>query len=65
MVDDEVDSEQLYAVLEESVIPTYYTRDATGSPGRWLTVMREAIRSIAPAFSAQRMVKEYTQRFYR
>jgi starch phosphorylase len=61
---DEADSLSLYQALEESIIPLYYDRDASGIPRGWIGVMREAIRSCAPVFSMRRMVKEYTTRFY-
>lgn len=35
-----------------------------GVPLDWVAVMKEAIRSTAAAFSARRMVKEYTEKFY-
>jgi starch phosphorylase len=62
---DAVDSAQLYDLLEQQVVPAYYDRDARGLPAQWLAVMREAIRTVAPVFSAQRMVKEYLERLYR
>ncbi|MDB5073892.1 MAG: alpha-glucan phosphorylase, partial [Chloroflexi bacterium] len=61
---DEVDSSELYQVLEQSVIPSYFDRDSRGIPARWVAVMKESIRTLTPAFSAQRMVKEYTERLY-
>jgi len=61
---DDVDSAELYRVLEDRVIPAYYDRDALGLPRAWLQVMKESIRTIAPQFSAQRMVKEYVERLY-
>lgn len=60
-----IDCSELYEVLERSVIPTYYRRGADGIPTDWVAIMREAVRTVAPAFSAQRMVKEYTTRLYR
>jgi starch phosphorylase len=62
--DDEIDSRQLYDVLENEVIPTFYDRTADDLPRRWVATMKESIRSCAPAFSAQRMVKEYVERLY-
>ena len=35
-----------------------------GVPRRWLATVKEAIRSVAPRFSARRMVKEYAERMY-
>jgi starch phosphorylase len=62
---DATDAEALYRVLESEVVPCYYERDATGVPARWLRMMRRGIRTIAPRFSARRMLKEYVERLYR
>ncbi|HEY0752632.1 MAG TPA: alpha-glucan family phosphorylase [Ktedonobacteraceae bacterium] len=61
---DEADSLSLYTLLENEIIPTYFERGADGLPHRWLAIMKEAIRTCAPAFSMRRMVKDYTTRFY-
>jgi starch phosphorylase len=61
---DEADSLSLYKLLEHEIIPSYFERDEDGLPHRWIALMREAIRTCAPAFSMRRMVKEYTTRFY-
>ena len=61
---DKADSQSLYALLEEQIIPTYYDRGSDGIPYGWIAIMKEAIRTCAPAFSMRRMVKEYTTRFY-
>jgi len=63
-IQDEADSLSLYHILESDVIPTYYDRGPDGIPHRWIAIMKEAIRTCAPAFSMRRMVKEYTERFY-
>lgn len=60
----EADALALYTVLEQEIIPLYYTRDAQGIPHGWLQVMKEAIRTVASQFSTARMVKEYTERMY-
>ncbi len=60
----EADSLSLYRLLEEEIIPTYYDRGPDGIPHRWISIMKEAIRTCAPEFSMRRMVKEYTTRFY-
>jgi starch phosphorylase len=62
---DQSDAEDLYRLLETEVGPAYYERDADGLPQRWLALMRRAIQTIAPRFSARRMVKEYIDRLYR
>jgi starch phosphorylase len=61
---DAADSSALYRLLEEEVVPAFYDRDASSIPHGWLATVKEAIRSVAPRFSARRMVKEYVQRMY-
>src|SRR5260370_39081651 len=54
---DAADAEALYRLLEEEVVPIFYERDADGVPKRWLRIVKEAIRTVGPQFSACRMVK--------
>jgi starch phosphorylase len=61
---DAADAQALYKILEEQVVPTFFERDSQGIPRRWLAVVKEAIRIVAPRFSARRMVKEYAERMY-
>jgi starch phosphorylase len=61
---DAADATALYRLLEEQVVPAFYERDKSNVPRRWLTTVKEAIRTVAPQFSARRMVKEYTGRMY-
>jgi starch phosphorylase len=61
---DTADAEALYRLLENEVVPAFYHRDARGVPTRWLATVREAIITVAPQFSARRMVKEYAQQMY-
>ncbi len=61
---DAQDAEALYAILEREVVPLYYKVDDEGIPVDWVKKMKGAMKSIGPAFSARRMVKEYSQKFY-
>jgi starch phosphorylase len=61
---DAADAAALYRLLEEEVVPAFYDRDPAGIPHRWLAIVRQAIRTVAPRFSARRMVKEYVERMY-
>lgn len=58
------DAEYLYETLEKEVIPLYYERDADGLPHHWIKRIKHAIESLGWRFSADRMVKDYTDRFY-
>jgi starch phosphorylase len=63
-VQDRADAEELYRLLEEKIVPLYYDRDINGIPHGWIQIIKEAIRSNAPLFSARRMVKEYARQMY-
>jgi glucan phosphorylase len=61
---DAADARALYRLLEEEIVPAFYDRDTSGVPRRWLRIVKESIRSVAPRFSSRRMVKEYADRMY-
>ena len=61
---DAADAEALYRLLETEVVPAFYDRDQHGIPRRWIATVKQSIRSVAPRFSARRMVKEYAARMY-
>ncbi len=61
---DAADANALYRLLEEEVVPAFYDRDGSKIPRRWMRVVKEAIRTVAPRFSARRMVKEYVEKMY-
>jgi len=58
------DAEYLYETLEKEVIPLYYERDASGIPHHWVERMKRAFQSLGWRFNADRMVKDYAERFY-
>jgi starch phosphorylase len=62
--EDKADSESLYSILENEIVPLYYERDRKGVPHRWIKIVKDAIQTITPAFNACRMMKEYTQQMY-
>ncbi|MBI5094314.1 MAG: alpha-glucan family phosphorylase, partial [Candidatus Hydrogenedentes bacterium] len=61
---DLVESQALYEILEEEVVPLFYERSRDGLPRRWVGRMKTAIRTICPVFNTNRMVQEYCDRFY-
>jgi len=63
--EDKSDAEALYRLLEEEIVPLYYDRDVQGVPRRWVAMIKEAMRSIVPAFCASRMMKDYIEKLYR
>jgi starch phosphorylase len=62
--EDRVESEALYDLLEEQIIPEFYDRDESGLPRRWIQRMKKCIATLTPMFNCNRMVAEYTERLY-
>lgn len=63
-VQDRRDAEALMNVLETQVVPTFYDRDATGVPARWLNIVKRALSTLAWRYNSDRMVMDYTRRLY-
>jgi starch phosphorylase len=61
---DSVEAQMLYDSLEREVVPEFYTRDDKGIPTAWVARMRESMARLTPRFSADRTVREYTERHY-
>ncbi|MDZ7261506.1 MAG: alpha-glucan family phosphorylase [candidate division KSB1 bacterium] len=61
---DEVESQALYELLEKEIVPLFYHRGADGLPRDWIAMMKTSMRTICPVFNTNRMVEEYTERFY-
>jgi starch phosphorylase len=61
---DAVEAGALYELLERHVVPEFYTREDSGIPLAWVNRMRESMARLTPRFSANRAVREYTERHY-
>jgi glycogen phosphorylase len=61
---DDAEANAFYDVLEQKIIPMYYDRSPDGLPHQWLAVQKEAIKTVAPRFSARRMLIDYVDKLY-
>jgi starch phosphorylase len=61
---DAAEADALYGLLEREVIPEFDARDERGIPTAWVARMRNSMASLTPCFSADRAVREYTERHY-
>lgn len=61
---DAAEAETLYTILEEQVVPAFYNRNKDGIPEKWINIMRTSMATLTPQFSANRTVREYTQKYY-
>ena len=61
---DATEVEALYGTLENEVIPEFYTRNKQGIPTAWVARIRASMARLTPRFSADRTVREYTEKNY-
>jgi starch phosphorylase len=57
---DKFDSDNLYTVLEQQVIPTFYE-----NPKKWQDMVFKGIDGVVPAFTSRRMADEYYRALYK
>lgn len=61
---DQIDADSLYHLLENVILPIYYDRDEDGIPQGWVTMMKASIKSNCPAFNTHRMLMDYVSQIY-
>ncbi len=61
---DYVESEALYNVLEQDIIPLFYQHTRDGLPREWIGKVKNSMRMLSPFFNTHRMVQQYTERYY-
>lgn len=62
---DTVESQALYNVLENQVIPCFYEQKTGEMPARWVKMMKASMKMAMQDYCSLRMVGEYEERFYR
>ncbi len=61
---DELDAETIYNILEEEIVPTFYSRNENGVPEKWVSYIKNTIAQVAPNFTTARMIRDYQDRYY-
>lgn len=61
---DAVESQALYNLLENDVVPCFYDRQNGNMPTRWIAMMKASMKMAMADLCSHRMVNEYYQRFY-
>ena len=61
---DQVESQAIFNLLEQEVVPLYFTRSKDRLPRGWIRRMKNTIVQCAPRFNTSRMVADYTRKFY-
>jgi starch phosphorylase len=61
---DDLESRAIYDLLEQEIVPMFYTRSSDNLPRGWLRTMKRSIGTLAPVFNTGRMVAEYMTTAY-
>ncbi len=61
---DELDAESIYNILDFEIIPTYFKRNEQGLPKDWIFYVKNIIGEVAPNFTMKRMLDDYYSKFY-
>ncbi len=61
---DHIESQALYNILEQDIIPLFYNQTRDGLPREWISRVKRSMTELAPFFTTYRMVQQYTNEFY-
>jgi starch phosphorylase len=57
-------ADQLFRIAVDETVPRFYDRDADGIPQAWVAMVRSALKTVGPGFTAGRMLRDYAERVY-
>lgn len=63
-IQDNEDSQSIYNILENKIIPIYYEKDENGISNKWVDLMKNSIMSTGGKYSSSRMLVDYTNKLY-
>ena len=61
---DELDSETIYNLLENDIVPLFYNKNEKGISPQWISHIKNTISEIAPEFTMNRQLIDYYRLFY-
>ncbi len=61
---NKLDAEMIYTILENEIVPLFYDRGVDDIPHGWIDYMKKCIAEIAPEFTTKRMIDDYKDRYY-
>lgn len=61
---DKWESQALYDILENEIVPMFYDRDEQGVPQAWVEKIRYSMSQVGPQVAAERMVRDYCTDLY-
>ncbi len=61
---DDVDAETIYNMLEYEIVPAFYSYNEEGIPVEWISYIKNSMAKIAPEFTMKRQIDEYFNKYY-
>jgi glycogen phosphorylase/synthase len=61
---DDIDAETIYNMLEYEIVPAYYSFNDQGIPVEWISLVKNTMVKIAPEFTMKRMIDDYYDKYY-
>jgi starch phosphorylase len=61
---DDIESKNLYDLLEREIIPMFYSRSRDGLPREWIKMMKNSMKHIGATMDCHRMLMDYSNQFY-
>lgn len=61
---DDFEANALYSIIENEIVPKFYSRDSNGLPHEWIDMIRNTLSGLGPKVLASRMVQDYVRHLY-
>ena len=61
---NDVDAETIYNLLEYEIVPAYYSFNEQGVPSEWISRVKNTMVKIAPEFTMKRQIDDYFKKYY-
>ncbi|MBE0674935.1 MAG: alpha-glucan family phosphorylase [Bacteroidales bacterium] len=61
---DDIDAETIYNMLQYEIIPAYYSFNEQKVPVEWVSLVKNTMVKIAPEFTMKRMIDDYSNKYY-
>ena len=61
---DQLDAETIYNMLETEIVPMYFNKNRKGYSPEWVEAIKDCLAKITPNFTMKRQLDDYYDRFY-
>ena len=61
---DELDSEMVYNIIDDDIAPRFYEKNEIGLSPKWIKTIKNTIAYVASNFTTNRMLEDYERQYY-